>query len=520
MLPTTIRHKILLTTVICALVILAGFSTVFLIARQQQELVHNHLELPLVTENWFSLSNKLHQILRLQLETATKQEENTAAWEKVWIKEIEPLLNILEDLYKKERLWENERQVEARTFYDIRLMLMQLKGLLEKVEKENFNRLSETPLWQNELVPLFLEIQGSIEQIIHWQTRFSHQQNQLLRSRMMELTLQIWVAAFVVLLILVLLAWFLSRQIILPLQELRDTVKKVEEDRFHGEINVDSSDEVGELAHQFREMFKAIRERTRELEESNRLLEEASHQKGMFLTSMSHELRTPLNAIIGFAGTLLDDENEPLSSYRKDRLSRILQSGKQLLQLINSLLDLSRLEAGQMKITNSKMHLDELILEVIEMLEPLIQEKSLECKHHFDTEKGWEKYQMESGEIHENPFFLVSDSAKLRQILINLLGNAIKFTEPGGSITIRLFRKRQGFQIVIEDNGCGIPEEDLGTIFQVFQQAETDHRTHREGTGLGLALVHSLVELIGARISVKSTLGEGSVFTLEIPLLS
>ena len=396
MLPTTIRHKILLTTVLCALVILAGFSTVFLIARQQQELVQNHLELPLVAENWFSLSNKLHQTLRLQLETATDQEENKAAWEKVWIKEIEPLLNILEDLYKKERLWENERQVEARTFYDIRLMLMQLKGLLEKVEKEDFNRLSETPLWQNELVPLFLEIQGSIEQIIHWQTRFSHQQNQLLRNRMMELTLQIWVAAFVVLLILVLLAWFLSRQIILPLQELRDTVKKVEEDRFHGEINVDSSDEVGELAHQFREMLKAIRERTRELEESNRLLEEASHQKGMFLTSMSHELRTPLNAIIGFAGTLWDDENEPLSSYRKDRLSRILQSGKQLLQLINSLLDLSRLEAGQMKITNSKMRLDELILEVIEMLEPLIQEKSLECKHHIDTEKGWEENRLES----------------------------------------------------------------------------------------------------------------------------
>ncbi|MEC7422989.1 MAG: ATP-binding protein, partial [SAR324 cluster bacterium] len=112
------------------------------------------------------------------------------------------------------------------------------------------------------------------------------------------------------------------------------------------------------------------------------------------------------------------------------------------------------------------------------------------------------------------------DSAKLRQVLINLLGNAIKFTEPGGSIKIRLFRKHQGFQIDIEDNGCGIPEEDLGTIFQVFQQAETDNRPHREGTGLGLALVHSLVELIGARISVNSTFGEGSVFTLEIPLLS
>lgn len=518
MLPTTIRHKILLITLLCALVILTGFSAVFLIARQQQELVQKHLELPLVAQSWFSLSSSLHQSLRLQLEGIANEEGIQPAWDEVWMKDIEPLLSQLELLYKKERLWENERQVEARTFYDIRLMLRQLKELQVKVEKENRTRLTEKSLWQIELVPLFQEIQGSIEQIINWQTQFSHQQNQLLRNRLIELTLQIWVVALGVLFLLVLLAWFLSRQIIFPLQKLRDTVKKVKEDRFHGEITEISSDEVGELAQQFREMIQAIRERTEELEKSNMLLAEASHQKGMFLTSMSHELRTPLNAIIGFAGTLLDDEDEPLSNYRKDRISRILQSGKQLLQLINSLLDLSRLEAGQMKISTSKMRLDELMLEVIEMLEPLIHEKSLQCLHQFQTESDWQESRTDSGEAYVNPFMLVSDSAKLRQVLINLMGNAIKFTEPGGLITIGLLRRCDGFRVDLEDNGCGIPEEQLETIFQVFKQADSGNPHTREGTGLGLALVHSLAELLGARISVKSKLGTGSVFTVELPL--
>ena len=136
MLPTTIRHKILLITLLCALVILTGFSAVFLIARQQQELVQKHLELPLVAQSWFSLSSSLHQSLRLQLEGIANEEGIQPAWDEVWMKDIEPLLSQLELLYKKERLWENERQVEARTFYDIRLMLGQLKELQVKVEKD------------------------------------------------------------------------------------------------------------------------------------------------------------------------------------------------------------------------------------------------------------------------------------------------------------------------------------------------------------------------------------------------
>ena len=113
---------------------------------------------------------------------------------------------------------------------------------------------------------------------------------------------------------------------------------------------------------------------------------------------------------------------------------------------------------------------------------------------------------------------MISDSAKIRQILINLIGNAIKFTDRGGFIQIDLLRKKDGFQVKFKDSGCGIPEEQLGTIFQIFKQADTGNHHLHEGTGLGLALVQSLVELLEAKISVKSTWGEGSEFTLEIPL--
>ena len=527
MMPTTIRHKILLVTLLCALVILGGFTRVFLITRQQQELVQKHLELPLVSESWFQLNNSLHRSLRLQLEGLPGQSSKVNAWELPWRQEIEPAMMELETLYKKERLWENERQVEARTFYDIRLMLRQLKKLQQKASKQPPASAAikgqvpvfPLPLWNAELIPLFQEINGSIEQIISWQTNFSHQQNQHLRTRLLELTFEIWIIALVVLLLLVLLAWILTRQITLPLKLLRDTVRGVKEDRFHGEIPVMSPDEVGELAQEFREMLGAICERTEELEESNRLITEASHHKGMFLTSMSHELRTPLNAIIGFADTLLDDVDEPLSKYRKDRLSRILQSGHQLLQLINSLLDLSRLEMGQLIVSNSKLRLDELILEVIEMLEPLIQKKSLESIHFFHADPAWQIGKDKAPEENSpNPFQLVSDAAKLRQVLINLIGNAIKYTDEGGCIRIALQRTRDNFRVDIEDNGCGIPEELQGAIFQVFEQADSESKRSRGGSGLGLALVHSLLELLGGSVSVKSSLGEGSIFTFSLPL--
>jgi signal transduction histidine kinase len=248
-------------------------------------------------------------------------------------------------------------------------------------------------------------------------------------------------------------------------------------------------------------MESVIRERTELLESSNRQLDQASRNKGMYLTNMSHELRTPLNAIIGFAEVLLESaKEEPLSEYQIDRLSRILKSGQHLLELINSLLDLSKIEAGQMQIFNSEFQLENLLQDVMEWLEPLLQEKSLqyELVFHSDT-----------------PIRLYSDSGKVRQVLINLLGNAIKFTESGGHIKVSSIHDVTGVSIEIQDTGCGITVDQQQQIFEVFHQVNSSGTL--KGTGLGLALVQSLMKLLGGSVSLKSKYGKGSTFTLYFP---
>ena len=218
-----------------------------------------------------------------------------------------------------------------------------------------------------------------------------------------------------------------ANRITAPLRKLRGAAQQLIRDQFHKpaekSIEVEGKadefpenmDEVQTLTEVFQKMESVIRERTELLETSNRQLDQASRAKGMYLTNMSHELRTPLNAIIGFAEVLLESgKEEPLSDYQIDRLSRILKSGQHLLELINSLLDLSKIEAGQMQIFNSEFQLENLLQDVMEWLEPLLQEKSLQHEFVFHS---------------DTPIMLYSDSGKVRQVLINLLGNAIKFTE-------------------------------------------------------------------------------------------
>jgi len=195
--------------------------------------------------------------------------------------------------------------------------------------------------------------------------------------------------------------------------------------------------------------------------------------------------------------------SEKLSAHQIDRLGRILKSGQHLLELINSLLDLSKIEAGQMQIFNSEFQLENLLQDVMEWLEPLLQEKSLqhELVFHSDT-----------------PIMLYSDSGKVRQVLINLLGNAIKFTESGGHIKVSSIHDVNGVSIEIQDTGCGITVDQQQQIFEVFHQVNSSGTL--KGTGLGLALVQSLMKLLGGSVSLKSKYGKGSTFTLYFPASS
>jgi PAS domain S-box-containing protein len=230
--------------------------------------------------------------------------------------------------------------------------------------------------------------------------------------------------------------------------------------------------------------------------------ERANRVKSQFLASMSHELRTPLNAILGFSELLSDDTTGRFDEATRRRfLDQIHSSGVHLLQLINDILDLSKVEAGQMELQLRPVELGSLIDEARATVEPLAQGKAIS----LNVDPGPELQ-------------LIADGAKVKQMLLNLLSNAIKFTPNGGSIQIRGRQVDSWVEIAVSDTGIGIAAEDLGRLFTEFQQLDAGPARQQEGTGLGLALTRRFAELHGGQVTVESALGKGSTFTLRLPL--
>jgi PAS domain S-box-containing protein len=239
-----------------------------------------------------------------------------------------------------------------------------------------------------------------------------------------------------------------------------------------------------------------------ELKAANAELLEASRHKTEFLASMSHELRTPLNSILGFSELLIDSPMDQFPVETRTRfLEQIHSSGEHLLGIINDILDLSKVEAGQMELRLSMVSVAEIVSQVANIAEPLAARKAI----HIEVEAS------RAGR-------LVADGGKLKQMILNLVSNAIKFTQEGGTVTINSIRAGDRLQIVVSDNGIGIAEQDLPRLFKEFQQLDSGINRAQQGTGLGLALTRSFANLHGGDVRVESILGEGSRFTIDIPL--
>jgi PAS domain S-box-containing protein len=241
------------------------------------------------------------------------------------------------------------------------------------------------------------------------------------------------------------------------------------------------------------------------LEDARRLAasEEASRTKSSFLAAMSHELRTPLNAIAGYADLLLAGVAGDLSEQQRQYVQRVRAGQQHLLGVINDILNFSRIEAGQLRYDLKPMSLPLSIETVIPLVEPQARTKEIELGH-----------------IAADNVTVLADSSKVEQILLNLLSNAIKFTSSGGRITLSSGSDGESGFVTVRDTGTGIPAEDLDAIFQPFVQVGRSLTSPHEGTGLGLAISSDLARGMGGSLGVESTVGEGSVFTLRLPLVT
>jgi signal transduction histidine kinase len=238
-----------------------------------------------------------------------------------------------------------------------------------------------------------------------------------------------------------------------------------------------------------------------EIQEKSRQLAEASQHKSQFLANMSHELRTPLNAILGYTELIADGIYGETPEKVQAVLKRVESNGRHLLGLINDVLDLSKIEAGQLKLTLADYSIKDVVRGVYSALEPLATKKSLNLKVA----------------VPDNVPGAHGDERKLTQVLLNLVGNAIKFTDQG-EVAINVVAENGSLSIAVRDTGPGIAPADQARLFEEFQQADNSITKTKGGTGLGLAISKRIIDMHGGQIILESSVGRGSTFKVALPI--
>ena len=325
-----------------------------------------------------------------------------------------------------------------------------------------------------------------------------------------------------------------NRTIIAPLQTLQQSAARVGRGNLDVRSGIESHDEVGEFASSFDNMVhslqqsyvmleaenaerrraerqlseyrdhleQTVQDRTSELMVVNEDLQRATRAKDDFLASMSHELRTPLNSVIGFTDLMLKGRTGDLNEEQRRQIRMVNDAGQQLLSLVNEVLELSRIDAGVLSIIDAPFDPTEAVGRLVEMMTPVAAGKGLHL--------GW-------GATDDAPHRIVSDRGRLDQILLNLIGNAIKFTREGDiDVSVRS-EGADAIAFTVRDSGIGIAPEDFDAIFEHFHQVQTGP-AGEAGAGLGLSISRRLAEALGGTLSVESEVGVGSAFTLILPL--
>jgi signal transduction histidine kinase len=303
----------------------------------------------------------------------------------------------------------------------------------------------------------------------------------------------------------VFLVFSIKRWLYKPLRMLVDATESVSNGDTNITLDTSRKDEFGHLSTFFQHMLDNLVDQHNQLRETAKAACEANTAKSAFLANMSHELRTPLNAIIGYSEIMLDEASDRDDNIYVDDLKKTIAAGKHLLNLINEVLDLSKIEAGKMEVYAEKVNIKGLLEEISSTVNPLVKQQNntlnIECDSNVTS-------------IH-------SDVMKVRQILINLLGNACKFTE-NGLITVKVQQQitNSGNNVIFKiiDTGIGIKQESISNLFKAFTQEDNSTTRSYSGTGLGLSICQHMCILLGGDIDVQSTVGKGSCFTVTLPV--
>jgi signal transduction histidine kinase len=304
---------------------------------------------------------------------------------------------------------------------------------------------------------------------------------------------------------------YLARRVVRPLQALREGVERISSGDLSSRLEIKTGDEIETLAEEFNKMTahlkesqtgleRKVAERTHELTIANEKLEEASKLKSQFLANVNHELRTPVSAIIGYGGLVLSETEDQISQVQRENLRDLLNNAERLLNLIDSLLDFAKIEAGKMEVRVEPVNVTEVIHWAASTIEPILNNGSVQIVR----------------EISPGIPAMNTDREKLRQIILNLLDNAAKFTERG-EIKITASQQNGSLKLVVSDTGIGIQNEGLNQIFEEFHRGESSTTKKYRGSGLGLAIVKRLVGLLGGSIDVSSDVSVGSTFTVILP---
>ncbi|HEY9857537.1 MAG TPA: ATP-binding protein [Stenomitos sp.] len=313
--------------------------------------------------------------------------------------------------------------------------------------------------------------------------------------------LQLYGIAVLAVLVTLVLAMLVIWRVMFPLRALEEASLAVGSGQFGARVPRLDNLEFETVAEAFNQMAAHVERSIQALQDANTQLRENDRYKDEFLAVISHELRTPLNLILGFGGMLEAELQGPLTPQQRDCLERMMKGGKQMLALINDLLDMSQLAAGKLHLKQTEVVYPALIDQAVGIIRPLAEDKQLDVSVTLAPSQ---------------PVRL--DSVRIVKVLTSLLSNAVKFTDRGGHIGVQAFIQENELVTEISDTGCGIAEADLPRLFEQFFQLDMSTTRRAGGAGLGLAIAKGMVQAHGGRIGVRSDVGKGSVFWFSLPL--